>query len=76
MHRSSLQLFGHELILLVCGLIWGIGAGFIIACAGTFFGELATYLAFKYLFRERAKKFERESVLYACIGASDMPAPD
>ena len=69
----TVQLFGHELILLVCGLIWGIGPGFVIACAGTFFGELATYLAFKYLFREKAREFERESILYACIGASEPP---
>jgi len=60
-------LFGHELILLVCGLIWGLMKGFIIACAGTFFGELATYFAFKYAFRKRAAQFECENVFYACL---------
>lgn len=33
-------LFGHELIILVCGVIYSIPVAFAIACAGTFGGEI------------------------------------
>jgi uncharacterized membrane protein YdjX (TVP38/TMEM64 family) len=32
-------LFGHELIALLCGVIYGLWIGFAIVAAGTFIGE-------------------------------------
>lgn len=60
-------LFGHEVIILVVGLIWGLGIGFAIAATGTFLGEMLCFIAFKYYFIERAKKIEDESLLYGAL---------
>jgi len=32
-------LFGHEIIALLCGVVWGLWVGFGIVAAGTFIGE-------------------------------------
>jgi hypothetical protein len=32
-------LFGHELVALLCGVVWGLWIGFAIVAAGTFLGE-------------------------------------
>lgn len=32
-------LFGHEIIALLCGVVYGLGIGFAIVAAGTFIGE-------------------------------------
>ncbi len=37
------QLFGHELVALFCGDVWGVWIGFGIVVAGTIIGELITY---------------------------------
>lgn len=42
-------------------------AGFGILCAGTFFGEVATWVAFKWMCTTRARKFERKNKLYAAL---------
>lgn len=60
-------LFGHELIILVAGMVWGLWIGFAIACAGTFLGELATYFAFKHMISRRSQKIEERSVTYATL---------
>ncbi|KAI5475730.1 hypothetical protein MNV49_000892, partial [Pseudohyphozyma bogoriensis] len=60
-------LFGHELVILAVGVIYGLGIGFIIACLGTFLGELATFYAFRYLFAEKAKQIEAKQVAYSCL---------
>jgi uncharacterized membrane protein YdjX (TVP38/TMEM64 family) len=39
-----LQLFGHEILAVLCGLVWGLGIGFAIVAAGTFLGELGNFL--------------------------------
>ncbi len=36
-------LFGHEIIALLCGVVYGLWIGFGIVAAGTFFGE-GTYI--------------------------------
>jgi len=36
-----LQLFGHEIVAMLCGIVWGLGIGFLIVAAGTILGELA-----------------------------------
>ncbi|GAA5964087.1 hypothetical protein JCM8115_005335 [Rhodotorula mucilaginosa] len=58
---------GHEIVLLVVGLIWGIWIGFAIACAGTFLGEVACYYVFRYFLTDHAAKIERKNVFYACV---------
>lgn len=35
-------LVGHEIIILIVGVIWGLWWGFLIAIAGTFLGEILT----------------------------------
>jgi uncharacterized membrane protein YdjX (TVP38/TMEM64 family) len=37
-------LFGHEIIVVLIGLTWGLGAGFAISAVGSILGELGTYL--------------------------------
>lgn len=44
--------FGHELVILVVGVIYSIPVAFAIACAGTFLGELALFYAAKSLLSE------------------------
>lgn len=58
---------GHEIVLLVVGLIWGVWKGFAIACAGTFIGEVACYYVFRYFLTGHAAKIERKNVFYACV---------
>ncbi|KAF8883030.1 hypothetical protein BD779DRAFT_1472716 [Infundibulicybe gibba] len=41
-------LFGHEIVAILCGLVWGLWAGFGIVAAGTFIGEVGNFYAFKY----------------------------
>ena len=36
-------LFGHEIVALLCGDVWGIWIGFGIVAAGTALGELANF---------------------------------
>jgi uncharacterized membrane protein YdjX (TVP38/TMEM64 family) len=38
-------LFGHEIIALLCGVVYGLWIGFGVVAAGTFFGERAFGLA-------------------------------
>lgn len=40
-------LFGHEIVAVLVGLVWGAGVGFGIVAAGTLFGEI---IAFLYVF--------------------------
>ena len=42
--RVTLQLFGHELVGIICGDAWGVWQGFGIFAAGTVLGELGNYL--------------------------------
>lgn len=30
------RLFGHEVVMILCGVVWGLWVGFAIVCAGTF----------------------------------------
>ncbi|KAI5115751.1 hypothetical protein M0805_001870, partial [Coniferiporia weirii] len=60
-------LFGHELIAMLCGVIYGLWVGFAVTAFGTFLGEIGNYYAFKYLCRARGEKFERTNLQYACL---------
>ncbi|KAI5116157.1 hypothetical protein M0805_008428 [Coniferiporia weirii] len=60
-------LFGHELIALICGAVYGLWVGFAVTAAGTFLGEIGNYYAFKYLCRARGEKLEKTNLQYACF---------
>ncbi|PIL26646.1 hypothetical protein GSI_11271 [Ganoderma sinense ZZ0214-1] len=60
-------LFGHEIVAIICGLVWGLGPGFGIVAAGTFLGELGNFYAFKYCCAARGEKLERTKLQYACL---------
>ncbi|KAK4098547.1 hypothetical protein N658DRAFT_488423 [Parathielavia hyrcaniae] len=60
-------LFGHEIVALLCGVVYGLWIGFGIVAAGTFLGELGTWFAFRYLFRRKAEKLERTNLNYGAL---------
>ncbi|KAI0288963.1 snare associated Golgi protein-domain-containing protein [Russula brevipes] len=60
-------LFGHEIIAILCGVVWGLWIGFAIVAAGTFLGELGNFYAFKYCCTARGEKLERTNMQYGCL---------
>ncbi|KAI0350416.1 hypothetical protein OH77DRAFT_1431025 [Trametes cingulata] len=58
-------LFGHEVIAILCGDVWGIWIGFGIVAAGTLLGELGNFYAFKWCCTARGKKMEEKRLTYA-----------
>ncbi|TFK47894.1 hypothetical protein OE88DRAFT_1810956 [Heliocybe sulcata] len=60
-------LFGHEIVAVICGLVWGLWIGFAIVAAGTFVGEVGNFYAFKYCCRARGEKLEKTQISYACL---------
>ncbi|KAI0259111.1 snare associated Golgi protein-domain-containing protein [Gloeopeniophorella convolvens] len=60
-------LFGHEIIAILCGVVWGLWIGFAIVAAGTFVGELGNFYAFKYCCRARGEKTEKTNIQYGCL---------
>ncbi|PVH97379.1 hypothetical protein DM02DRAFT_616540 [Periconia macrospinosa] len=60
-------LFGHEIVGVLCGVVWGLWIGFAILAAGTFLGEIGTWYAFKYTLRRRAEKLERTNLNYGAL---------
>jgi uncharacterized membrane protein YdjX (TVP38/TMEM64 family) len=36
-------LFGHEIVAVLCGDVWGLWIGFGIVCAGTLLGEIGNF---------------------------------
>jgi len=60
-------LFGHEIIAILCGVVYGLWIGFAIVCAGTFAGEIGNFYAFRYYFKDRMKHYETKSLNYACL---------
>lgn len=70
--RSIKRVFRIEsltspVIGILVGLVWGLGPGFAILAAGTFIGEIATWIAFKWCCQARAQKFEAKNKLYASL---------
>lgn len=49
-------LVGHEIIGICIGIVWDLDVGFAILAAGTFLGELATWVVFKGMCTGRAAK--------------------
>lgn len=60
-------LFGHEILAILCGLVWGAWVGFAITAAGTFIGEIANFYTFKYFCQVRGDKLQKESIMYAAL---------
>ncbi|KAI0314644.1 hypothetical protein OF83DRAFT_1135849 [Amylostereum chailletii] len=60
-------LFGHEIIAILCGVVWGLWIGFAIVAAGTFFGEVGNFYAFKWCCRARGEKLERTNFTYGIL---------
>ncbi|KAK7940830.1 uncharacterized protein PG986_013217 [Apiospora aurea] len=60
-------LFGHEVVALLCGVVYGLWIGFAVVAAGTFLGEVGTWFAFKSLLRKKAVKMERSNLNYASL---------
>ncbi|CDO74539.1 hypothetical protein BN946_scf184641.g5 [Trametes cinnabarina] len=60
-------LFGHEIIAILVGDVWGVGLGFCIVAAGTILGELATYWVFRCFCMARGEKMEEKKVKYALL---------
>ncbi|KAG8734825.1 Tlg2-vesicle protein [Ceratobasidium sp. 414] len=67
--QAFTQLFGAEIIHLLCGLTYGLWIGFLIVCVGTVIGESITYFMFRSCLRSRAEKMERGEGGYARLGA-------
>lgn len=60
-------LFGHEIVAVLCGIVYGLWIGFGIVAAGTFFGEVGTWFAFKHTLRRKAIKLERTNLNYGAM---------
>ncbi|KZS91931.1 hypothetical protein SISNIDRAFT_413500 [Sistotremastrum niveocremeum HHB9708] len=60
-------LFGHEIVAVLCGNVWGLWEGFGIVALGTLIGEVGNFYAFRYMCRARAEKLERDVWWYACL---------
>ncbi|WRT68099.1 uncharacterized protein IL334_005074 [Kwoniella shivajii] len=60
-------LFGHEILAVLVGAVWGLWIGFGITAAGTLLGEMGNFYAFKYCLRSTAKKYEKSNINYACM---------
>ncbi|KAI9001513.1 hypothetical protein BD414DRAFT_474892 [Trametes punicea] len=60
-------LFGHEIVAVLVGDVWGVGIGFAIVAAGTILGELATYCVFRWFCMARGKKMEEKKLQYALL---------
>lgn len=60
-------LFGHEILAIVVGLVWGVWVGFAITAAGTLLGEIGNFFAFKYFLKSYADKKEKSNIQYACL---------
>ncbi|KAJ6510534.1 hypothetical protein C8R45DRAFT_891990 [Mycena sanguinolenta] len=60
-------LFGHEIVAILCGVVWGLWIGFAIVCAGTFLGEVGNFYAFKLCCKARGEKMEKTQIPYACL---------
>ncbi|WWC71080.1 uncharacterized protein I206_105033 [Kwoniella pini CBS 10737] len=60
-------LFGHEILAVLVGAVWGLWIGFGITAAGTLLGEIGNFFAFEYCLRSRAEKHEKNNLNYACM---------
>ncbi|KAI1786582.1 hypothetical protein LXA43DRAFT_1085375 [Ganoderma leucocontextum] len=62
-----LILFGHEIVAILCGIVWGIWLGFAIVAAGTALGELANFYVYKWWCGARGRKLEESNLNWAIL---------
>ena len=67
MRWSPPHLFGHEIVAIMCGLIWGPWIGFAIVAAGTILGESLLFFVCKYGLRKYMDK-AREQIQIKAFG--------
>ncbi|KAJ6482034.1 hypothetical protein C8R47DRAFT_1133684 [Mycena vitilis] len=60
-------LFGHEIVAMLCGLVWGLGEGFGIVAAGTILGEICTFYFFRFCCGARGKRLELSNMPYGTL---------
>ncbi|CAD6978873.1 unnamed protein product [Tilletia controversa] len=60
-------LFGHEILAILCGVVYGLWIGFAVVCLGTLLGEIANFYAFKTFLSKHAEKYERKNISYGCM---------
>ncbi|PIL28397.1 hypothetical protein GSI_09548 [Ganoderma sinense ZZ0214-1] len=60
-------LFGHEIVAILCGVVWGIWLGFGIVAAGTALGELANFYVYKWWCGARGRKLEESKLNWALL---------
>ncbi|KAM0750900.1 hypothetical protein T439DRAFT_380741 [Meredithblackwellia eburnea MCA 4105] len=60
-------LFGHEVVNLIIGLIWGVRIGVAVSAVGTVVGELLCFCVFKYVTTSYAERYEHSKVWYGCL---------
>ncbi|EJT96704.1 hypothetical protein DACRYDRAFT_102774 [Dacryopinax primogenitus] len=60
-------LFGHEIIAVLVGLVWGFGLGFAIVAVGTVLGEVGNFYAFRYLLSAKGHRAELTNLRYATL---------
>ncbi|UZJ56564.1 hypothetical protein CBS101457_005884 [Exobasidium rhododendri] len=60
-------LFGHEIIGILLGVVYGLWIGFGVLSLGTLLGEWGNFYAFKHFLKKHAERYERKSLNYACM---------
>ncbi|BEJ17510.1 hypothetical protein CspHIS471_0609110 [Cutaneotrichosporon sp. HIS471] len=60
-------LFGNEIVIILCGVLWGIRIGFLIVAVGTVIGEMACFTVYGTCCRRRARRMAHMSLNYACL---------
>ncbi|KAF7328923.1 hypothetical protein MVEN_02522200 [Mycena venus] len=60
-------LFGHEIVMMLCGVTWSLPEAFGIVCAGVLLGEIANFFTFKYFCTARGDKMEKSNLSYALL---------
>ncbi|KDN42203.1 hypothetical protein K437DRAFT_210982, partial [Tilletiaria anomala UBC 951] len=60
-------LFGHEIVAVLCGVVYGLWKGFGIVALGTLLGEIGNFYAFKSFLSGHATRYERKNINYACM---------
>ncbi|KAM5544916.1 hypothetical protein V8D89_001814 [Ganoderma adspersum] len=60
-------LFGHEIVAILCGVVWGVWLGFGFVAAGTALGELANFSVYKWWCGARGRKLEESKLNWALL---------
>ncbi|PAV20655.1 hypothetical protein PNOK_0328200 [Pyrrhoderma noxium] len=63
-------LFGHEIIAILVGVVWGLWIGFGIVAFGTLLGDIIIFFFFRALCMARCEKYEKTNISYGCLARS------